>query len=60
MAAADENTTNLQKDPVRAKQYARSKLALGVLRLALGFAFLLAFLLSGASSRNSPATTISS
>ncbi len=36
--------------PDRAKQYARVKLSVGLLRLALGFVFLLAVLLSGASS----------
>lgn len=33
----------------RAKRYSRSKLTVGILKLALGFVFLLAFLLSGAS-----------
>jgi STE24 endopeptidase len=39
-----------QTAPDRAKQYSRSKLATGILKLILGFVFLLAFLLSGASS----------
>jgi STE24 endopeptidase len=33
----------------RAKEYSRSKLALGILKMALGFLFLAVFLLSGAS-----------
>lgn len=40
----------LEKTPDRAKQYSRSKLATGVLKMTLGFLFLAAFLLSGASS----------
>lgn len=51
MAPTDEGTANPQHDPARARQYARSKLVLDILRLALGFAFLLVFLLSGASDR---------
>ncbi len=51
MATADETTARPPKLPERAKQYSRSKLAVGLLRLALTFAFLLVFLLSGASDR---------
>ncbi len=40
----------LEKAPDRAKQYSRSKLATGLLKMALGFLSLAAFLLSGASS----------
>ena len=39
-----------EKAPDRAKQYSRSKLATGILKAALGFLLLAAFLLSGASS----------
>ncbi len=39
----------LEKAPDRAKQYSRSKLAIGILKIALGVLFLAAFLLSGAS-----------
>jgi len=49
MSVANETTANPGTTPDRAKQYSRSKLAIGILKLALGFAFLLAFLLSGAS-----------
>jgi STE24 endopeptidase len=51
MATADETTSHLQKPPERAKQYSKSKLAVGLLRLVLTFAFLAIFLLSGASDR---------
>jgi STE24 endopeptidase len=47
---ADEVAVRLEKAPDRAKQYSRSKLATGILKIALGFLFLAAFLLSGASS----------
>jgi STE24 endopeptidase len=47
---ADEVAVRLEKTPDRAKQYSRSKLATGVLKMTLGFLFLAAFLLSGASS----------
>jgi len=40
----------LERAPDRAKQYSRSKLAFGILKMALGFLLLAAFLLSGASS----------
>ena len=45
----DEGAVRLNAAPDRAKQYSRSKLATGILRLAVGFVFLLAFLFSGAS-----------
>jgi STE24 endopeptidase len=47
---ADEGTVRLERAPDRAKQYSRSKLAIGILKMALGFLLLAAFLLSGASS----------
>jgi STE24 endopeptidase len=47
---ADEGAVRLEKAPDRAKQYSRSKLATGILKIALGFLLLAAFLLSGASS----------
>lgn len=51
MATAAETTAHRQRPPGRAKQYSRSKLAVGILRLVLTFAFLVVFLLSGASDR---------
>jgi STE24 endopeptidase len=50
MSAADETTAPLKTTPERAKEYSRSKLRLGLAKLALGFVFLLVVLLSGASS----------
>jgi len=63
MMPADETTAPPQGDrqpeaprleiriaPDRAKQYARSKLTFGILKLALAFVLLVGFLLSGASS----------
>jgi STE24 endopeptidase len=50
MSLAGETTAHLERAPDRAKQYSRSKLAVDILKLALGFVLLLAFLLSGASS----------
>ena len=47
---AGETAISLDKDSARAKQYSRSKLAVSILKLALGFIVLLAFLLSGGSS----------
>ncbi len=46
----DQTTARPGTVPDRAKQYSRIKLEVGLLRLALGFAFLLAVLFSGASS----------
>ncbi len=51
MATADETSVHRQAPPGQAKQYSRSKLAVGFLRLVLTFVFLLVFLLSGASDR---------
>jgi STE24 endopeptidase len=50
MSVAGETGTSVERAPARAKQYSKRKLTLGLLKLALGFIFLLAFLLSGASS----------
>jgi len=47
---ADAGAVRREKAPDRAKQYSRSKLATGILKVALGFLLLAAFLLSGASS----------
>jgi STE24 endopeptidase len=49
MSVAGETAANLDRASDRAKRYSKSKLTVGLLRLVLGFAFLLAFLLSGAS-----------
>jgi STE24 endopeptidase len=46
---ADEKAAIPDRPAERAKRYARRKLAVGILKLFLGLAFLLAFLLSGAS-----------
>ncbi len=46
----DQTAARLGTAPDRAKQYSRVKLSLGLVKLALGFVFLLAVLLSGASS----------
>ncbi len=51
MTTADEKTAHPERPPGQAKQYSRSKLAVGILRLALTFVFLVVFLLSGASDR---------
>jgi STE24 endopeptidase len=45
----DEGAVRLKETPDRAKQYSRSKLATGILKGALGFLFLAAFLFSGTS-----------
>ncbi len=55
MLTADESAAELKQAPgqrvgPQAKQYARSKLAVGILKLALAFALLLLLLLSGASA----------
>jgi STE24 endopeptidase len=47
---ADEGPVRLENAPDRTKQYSRSKLATGILKMALGFLLLAGFLLSGASS----------
>jgi STE24 endopeptidase len=47
----DVSCLGTQRASDRAKQYSKSKLAVGILKLALGFAFLLAFLLSGATGQ---------
>jgi STE24 endopeptidase len=47
---ADQTAARPGTAPDRAKQYSRVKLTIGLLKLALGFVFLLAVLLSGASS----------
>jgi len=44
-------TADVRGTPREAKRYARSKLAVGILKLILSFAVLLVFLLSGASAR---------
>ncbi|MCU0916477.1 MAG: M48 family metallopeptidase [Planctomycetes bacterium] len=51
MSRARETTTDPEQAPDRAKQYSRSKLTVGLWKLALGFVFLLTFLSSGASGR---------
>ena len=51
MATADEDSVHRQAPPGQAKQYSRSKLVVGILRLVLTLAFLVVFLLSGASDR---------
>ena len=51
MATADEKGVHRQAPPGQAKRYSRSKLAVGILRLVLTFAFLVVFLLAGASDR---------
>jgi STE24 endopeptidase len=49
ISMSDENTAALEQIPERAKRYSRSRLGLGILKLLLGFVFLLVFLLSGVS-----------
>jgi len=49
MSVAGETAAHLDGASARAKRYSNSKLAVGILRLVLGFVFLLALLLSGAS-----------
>jgi STE24 endopeptidase len=49
-SVTEEGAARLKETPDRAKQYSRSKLATGILKVALGFLFLATFLLSGASS----------
>ncbi len=51
MSVAEERTASLERAPEQARRYARSKLAVAILKLTLGFAFLLVFLLTGASDR---------
>ncbi len=48
-SVAQETAAHLDRTGDRAKQYSKSKLSLGILKLVLGFVLLLAFLLSGAS-----------
>jgi len=48
---ADDKTATSERNREEAKQYSRSKLAVGLVKLSLSFVFLLVFLLSGASSR---------
>jgi STE24 endopeptidase len=50
MSVAGETDASVDRTPARAKPYSKSKLILGLLKLALGFILLLAFLFSGASS----------
>lgn len=50
MSVAGETAAHLDRASDRAKRYSKSKLTVGILKLVLGFVFLLAFLLSGASS----------
>ncbi|MCL5282758.1 MAG: M48 family metallopeptidase [Planctomycetes bacterium] len=50
MFVAQETAAHLDRAGDRAKQYSKSKLTLGILKLVLGFVLVLAFLLSGASS----------
>jgi STE24 endopeptidase len=51
MAIAEDHVAAPEIPRARAKQYSRSRLTVGVLRLVLAFAFLLLFLTSGASDR---------
>lgn len=50
ISVVGETAPSLDRDSARAKQYSRRKLKVGLLKMALGFLLLLAFLFSGASS----------
>ncbi|MCX5644554.1 MAG: M48 family metallopeptidase [Phycisphaerae bacterium] len=50
-STANEIAADPKRASNRAKRYSKSKLTVGVVKLALGFVFLLAFLLSGASEK---------